>query len=70
MKKLLFSVLFFTGLVSQAQQKADLIIYNGKIATMRQQNEFVQAIAIKDGIILDTGTEKIYSQFIKIRRQN
>ncbi len=58
MKKLLFSVLFFTGLVSQAQQKADLIIYNGKIATMQQQNEFVQAIAIKDGIILDTGTEK------------
>ncbi|MCP2025287.1 putative amidohydrolase YtcJ [Flavobacterium sp. HSC-32F16] len=58
MKKLLFSVLFFTGLVCQAQQKADLIIYNGKIATMQQQNEFVQAIAIKDGIILDTGTEK------------
>jgi len=45
-------------LSSQAQQKADLIIYNGKIATMQKQNEFVQAIAIKDGIILDTGTEK------------
>lgn len=58
MKKLLFSVLFFVGLLSQAQQKADLIIYNGKIATMQKQNEFVQAIAIKDGIILDTGTEK------------
>lgn len=58
MKKLLLSVLFFVGLLSQAQQKADLIIYNGKIATMQKQNEFVQAIAIKDGIILDTGTEK------------
>jgi len=58
MKKPLFSVLFFVGLLSQAQQKADLIIYNGKIATMQKQNEFVQAIAIKDGIILDTGTEK------------
>lgn len=58
MKKLLLSVLLFTGLLSQAQQKADLIIYNGKIATMQKQNEFVQAIAIKDGIILDTGTEK------------
>lgn len=58
MKKLLLLVLFFVGILSQAQQKADLIIYNGKIATMQKQNEFVQAIAIKDGIILDTGTEK------------
>ncbi|RED26904.1 hypothetical protein BD847_0831 [Flavobacterium cutihirudinis] len=58
MKNLLLSILFFVGLLSQAQQKADLIIYNGKIATMQKQNEFVQAIAIKDGIILDTGTEK------------
>ncbi|WP_289659172.1 amidohydrolase [Flavobacterium panacagri] len=58
MKKLLLSVLLFTGFVCLAQQKADLIIYNGKIATMQKQNEFVQAIAIKDGIILDTGTEK------------
>lgn len=58
MKKLLLSVLFFVGFLSQAQQKADLIIYNGKIATMQKQNEFVQAIAIKDGIILDIGTEK------------
>lgn len=58
MKKLLLSVSLFVGFLSQAQQKADLIIYNGKIATMQKQGEFVQAIAIKDGIILDTGTEK------------
>ncbi|MFH7002079.1 amidohydrolase [Flavobacterium bizetiae] len=58
MKKLLLSVSLFVGLLSQAQQKADLIIYNGKIATMQKQGEFVQAIAIRDGIILDTGTEK------------
>ncbi|KQB43630.1 amidohydrolase [Flavobacterium aquidurense] len=58
MKKLLLSVSLFAGLLAQAQQKADLIIYNGKIATMQKQGEFVQAIAIKDGIILDTGTEK------------
>lgn len=58
MKKLLLSVSLFVGLLAQAQQKADLIIYNGKIATMQKQGEFVQAIAIKDGIILDTGTEK------------
>lgn len=58
MKNLLLILLFFAGLLTQAQQKADLIIYNGKIATMQKQNEFVQAIAMKDGIILDIGTEK------------
>lgn len=58
MKKLLLSVSLFVGFLAQAQQKADLIIYNGKIATMQKQGEFVQAIAIRDGIILDTGTEK------------
>ncbi|WP_343706230.1 amidohydrolase [Flavobacterium sp.] len=57
MKKLLI-LLLSAGLSSQAQQKADLIIYNGKIATMHKPNEFVQAIAMKDGIILDTGIDK------------
>ncbi|MRX40235.1 amidohydrolase family protein [Flavobacterium sp. LC2016-23] len=64
MKKLLLSSLLFAGFISLAQQKADLIIYNGKIATMQKQGEFVQAIAMKDGIILDTGTEEtIFSSY-------
>lgn len=59
MKKLLLLILLLSaGLSSQAQQKADLIIYNGKVATMQKQGEFVQAIAMKDGIILDTGIDK------------
>jgi predicted amidohydrolase YtcJ len=57
MKKLLLILLLSAGLLSQAQQKADLIIHNAKIATMQKQGEFVQAIAMKDGIILDTGTD-------------
>ncbi|WP_295719001.1 amidohydrolase [Mucilaginibacter sp.] len=42
--------------LSHAQQKADLIIYNAKVATMSQPGEFKQAIAVKNGIILATGT--------------
>jgi len=62
---LLLILLLSAGLSSQAQQKADLIIYNGKIATMQKPNEFVQAIAMKDGIILDIGTEKNILSFYK-----
>ncbi|MES2458716.1 MAG: amidohydrolase [Bacteroidota bacterium] len=39
-----------------AQQKADLIIYNGKIATMTKPGEFKQAIAMQNGLILATGS--------------
>jgi predicted amidohydrolase YtcJ len=49
-------LMVLTAGTSQAQQKADLIIYNGKVATMNQPGEFKQAIAMKDGIILATGT--------------
>ncbi|RWY55942.1 amidohydrolase [Mucilaginibacter gilvus] len=46
----------FMAATSRAQQKADLIIYNGKIATMAKPGEFKQAVAMKDGIILATGS--------------
>ena len=41
-----------------AQQKADIIIYNGKIATMQKPDEFKEAVAVKDGIILDVDDSK------------
>ncbi|SDH40923.1 hypothetical protein SAMN04487996_13613 [Dyadobacter soli] len=45
-------------------QTADLIVTNGKIATMTKAGEFVQAVAVKDGIILDTGpSARIVSQY-------
>jgi predicted amidohydrolase YtcJ len=40
----------------QAALQADLILYDGKIATLSKANEFKQAIAVKDGLILETGT--------------
>lgn len=58
MKRIFIILLFFFGLLMQAQEKADLIIYNGKIATQQKSGEFVQALAEKDGIILATGTSK------------
>ncbi|MGY3212672.1 amidohydrolase [Mucilaginibacter sp. HD30] len=50
---LLFTATLFTA---QAQQKADMIIYNGKIATMAKPGEFKQAIAMQNGLILATGS--------------
>ncbi|WP_293305089.1 amidohydrolase [Pedobacter sp. UBA5917] len=47
-----------------AQEKADLIIYNAKIATMAKAGEFVQAIAMRKGIIQQTGsTQAIFKIF-------
>ena len=41
---------------SAAHAQVDLIITNGKIATMARDGEFVEALAIKDGKIAATGT--------------
>src|ERR1700761_3889035 len=57
LKKVRLSVaLVAVTLSATAQQKADLIIYNGKIATMATPGEFKQAIAMQNGLILATGT--------------
>ncbi len=39
-----------------AHAQADLILTNGKIATMAREGEFVQAVAVKDGKVLATGS--------------
>ena len=51
---LLWPLLAATNLL--AQSNADMIIYNGKIATMEKPGEFKQAIAMQNGLILGTGT--------------
>ncbi|WDF75741.1 amidohydrolase [Mucilaginibacter sp. KACC 22773] len=64
MKKLLTLLFLVTLLTAAAQQKADLIVYNGKIATMARPGEFKQAIAVKNGLILATGsTQAIFKTY-------
>jgi predicted amidohydrolase YtcJ len=65
MNKLFFILtIFLCGFETHAQQKADLIIYHARIATMNKQGEFAEAIAIRDGIILETGrTRDIRSRY-------
>lgn len=55
---LLLLPLLLATLAAAAQTKADLIIYNGHIATMARAGEFHQAVAMKDGLILDVGTSQ------------
>jgi predicted amidohydrolase YtcJ len=52
-QQLVVASLFAAG---TAQAQSDLIITNGKIATMVKEGEFVQAVAVKDGKIVATGT--------------
>ncbi|WP_296947832.1 amidohydrolase [uncultured Massilia sp.] len=48
-----------------AAAQADLILTNGKIATMTKEGEFVQAVAVKDGKVLATGSN---AQVLKLKR--
>ena len=41
-----------------SNQTADLIAYNGKIATQDEQRSMVEAVAIRDGKFLATGTDR------------
>lgn len=61
--------LFAAGMlgVSVAQAQADLIITNGKIATMAKEGEFVQALAIKDGKIAAAGSNE---QVLRLKQKD
>jgi predicted amidohydrolase YtcJ len=50
-----------------AQAQADLILTNGKIATMAREGEFVQAVAVKDGKVLATGSN---ARILKLKSAN
>jgi predicted amidohydrolase YtcJ len=55
---------FLAAGIAQAQAQADLILTNGKIATMAKEGEFVQAVAVKDGKVLATGSN---SRILKLK---
>jgi len=57
----------FLAVASQAQAQADLILTNGKIATMTKEGQFVQALAVKDGKVLATGSN---AQVLKLKRDS
>jgi predicted amidohydrolase YtcJ len=41
-----------------SNQTADLIAYNGKIATQNEQRSMVEAVAVLDGKFLAVGTDR------------
>ena len=49
-------VIYLSG-VARAQSP-DLVIYNGNIFTSDSSKLYVQALAVKNGIILSTGTNE------------
>ncbi len=56
-------IVFATGF-AQNHEIADLVIKNGKIFTVTDENPFVQAVAVKDGKILAVGTSESVGKYI------
>ncbi|MNK01946.1 N-substituted formamide deformylase precursor [compost metagenome] len=58
MRYFLFSFILLTGISCMKGQSVDLVIHNAKIHTMDDQNSVVQAIAIKDGKVVEVGPDR------------
>jgi len=56
MKHFSFFLLLLFILTGCSKQKADLILYNGTIYTVNEKFDVVEALAVKDGKIMATGT--------------
>jgi len=65
LSKVLFILLLIICMSAcqSADIQADLIIFNAKIQTVDANNLVVQALAVKDGRILDTGTNEEMTQY-------
>ena len=62
-----FIIVVVSQVNSYGQEKASMILHHGKIATLVKENEFVEAVAIKDGLILETGSS---DQILKKYKDN
>src|SRR5688572_17709165 len=49
--------LLFLALTASPAQEADLIVHHGKIVTVDRKFSVVEAMAVKDGLILRVGTD-------------
>ena len=57
-------ILTFLFISCVEKQTADLVIVNGKIHTVDEKNSIVEALAVKDGKILDTGSSTQIKSYI------
>ena len=59
MRLLVSSSILFLYLFSACvkTEEADLVVHNGKILSFNEQNELFEAMAIKDGKIIELGAE-------------
>ncbi len=67
MKRSLKILSFFTALVivsCSQTQTADLVITNGKIFTADVSSEWCESVAVKEGVIIYTGSDKGVKKFI------
>jgi predicted amidohydrolase YtcJ len=70
MKKILLTLFSATMIIATAcsqKENADLVIINGKVLTIDEQNPFTEAIAIKGEMILAVGTT---SEIMKMVQKN
>jgi hypothetical protein len=57
------TVVLFLTTTALAQDQADLILTGGKIATLSYNEGFVDSLAVKDGFVYATGTDKEVQRF-------
>lgn len=58
MRYILFSMVLAIGASCMKGQSVDLVIHNAKIHTMDDRNSVVQAIAIRDGKVIEAGPDR------------
>lgn len=65
MNRIIWIVFLLTAVIlSSCGKKADTVYVNGKIYTLDENNSVVEAVAVKEGIIVETGkSDEIVSKF-------